>query len=119
MGDTALILGLPYTYMYAISGHVFLQSIREQFVGFVVPAVYVVGIDTWAISMGIWGVEPKYASRIYILGMRIDHVMIYSLTTLLVSISIAGMLRSAEIYAVRRSKNESAFKTWLNAFLWG
>ena len=72
------------------------------------PSVYVLAVDTYAISKGIWGVTEEFTTGTYLLGMRTEHVVVYTLTTGLASQTVVGFLRCAEIYQARSKGKESS-----------
>lgn len=104
-GKNFTYLGLSFLHTFPIIalhfaavGHFYLQYLREYFLGLVIPTVYVLAIDTLAISKGVWGVNDEFTTGRYVFGMRIEHVVIYVLTTALASQTIIGFLRCAEVY---------------------
>ena len=105
--------------LFAVSGHLYLQCLRECILGFMVPLLYVIGIDTFGIYKGIWQVSDKFSSGKYVLGINIDNILVYALITALVALPIVGFLRHAEIYQVQRKKTGSTLKAWAVIYVWG
>ena len=109
---------------FATIGHIYLQYPGQCFISVAVPSVYVLGIDTFAINKGIWSVTDEFTTGTFLFGIRMEHIVVYTLTTLLASQSVVGFLRCAEIYQAvqkRNSEERSTFKSVFQgiAFLWG
>ena len=109
-----------FALQFAKVGHIYLQYPREYIVGFIVPSVYVLAIDTLAMKKGIWSINPEFATGNYILGMPMEHMAIYTLTTALASQSMIGFLRNAEIYQTipKDEKGASSIKSMATK-IWG
>ena len=108
LGLTLLHTFPIYALHFATVGHIYVQYPYECFLGFIVPSVYVLAVDTYAISKGIWGVTEEFTTGTYLLGMRAEHVVVYTLTTGLASQTMVGFLRCAEIYQARSKGKESS-----------
>ena len=105
---------------FAASGHLYLQCPRECILGILVPSVYVIGVDTFAIYKGIWQISEEFTIGSHVLGIIIEHIVIYTLTTALASQSIIGFLRMTEIYQAIRKKTGPSIKAMaLSAYSWG
>lgn len=97
---------------FASIGHIYLQYPRECILGLLVPSVYVLGVDTFAINRGIWAITDEFTTRTYVFGVTVEHIVIYTLTTSLASQSMVGFLRCAEIYqTVQKRDSKKAFKS--------
>jgi lycopene cyclase domain-containing protein len=106
---------------FATVGHMYLRFAREYALGVLVPSLYVLAIDTYAIHKGIWKISEDFTTGIFILGVSLEHLLIYTLTTALASETILAFLRFAEIYhhmhAVRKGKGTSFLSMVLG--IWG
>ena len=97
---------------FATVGHIFFEYPCEYFLGFVVPSLYVLVVDTYAISKGIWGVREEFTTGHYVFGVRLEHAVVYTLTTVLASQTMIGFMRSAEIYlALTKGSKRSTIKS--------
>ena len=104
---------------FATVGHLYLQCPRECILGILVPSVYVIGVDTFAIYKGIWQVSEEFVIGSHVFGIRIEHIMIYTLTTALASQTIIGFLRMAEVYQAIQKKTGASIKSVALIFSWG
>ena len=104
---------------FATVGHMYLEFAREYALGVLVPSLYVLAIDTYAIHKGIWKISEEFTTGIFILGISLEHLLIYTLTTALASETILAFLRFAEIYhhAVRKENGASFLSMVLG--IWG
>ena len=96
---------------FATVGHFYLQCPCECILGILVPSVYVIGVDTFAIYKGIWQVSEEFAIGSHVLGIRTEHIVIYTLTTALASQAMVGFLRTAETYQAIRKRTGSSIKS--------
>ena len=78
-----------------------------------------IAIDTVAIYKGTWIVSDEYISGKYVLGITIEHIVVYTLTTAMASLTVVGFLRAAEIYQLLRKKTGSVLKAWALMYVWG
>ena len=104
--------------LFAATGHLYLQCPRECILG-VVPSFYAIAVDTLAIHKEIWKVSDNFISGKYVFGITIEHILIYSLTTVMVSLPLVGFLRAAEIYQALRKRTGSTPKSWALIYVWG
>ena len=104
---------------FAVSGHAQLQCLRECILGAVVPSLYVIGVDTFATYKGIWKITEGFTSGKYMLGIEIETIIVYTLTTSMASQAIVGFIRFAEIYQVLQKKTGSTLKAVAQTFVWG
>lgn len=104
--------------LFAATGHLYLQCPRECILS-VVPSFYAIAVDTLAIHKEIWQVSDKFISGKYVFGITIEHILIYSLTTVMVSLPLVGFLRAAEIYQALRKRTGSTPKAWALIYVWG
>ena len=125
-GKNMFYLGMTIQYLFpilallfAVSGHLYLECLRECVLGVIVPSLYVIAIDTFAIYKGIWQVSDKFSSGKYVFGINVDNIIVFAMITALVSLPIVGFLRHAEIYQVGRKKTGSALKAWALIYVWG
>ena len=124
-GKNYFYLGLTFLYTFPIIalhfatvGHMYLQFAREYALGVVVPSVYVLVIDTYAIHKGIWRISNEFTTGIFVLGISLEHLLIYTLTTALASETMLAFLRFAEIYrAVQKESRASLISVALG--IWG
>ena len=124
-GENMFYLGvtLQHTFpilavLFAATGHLYLQCPRECILS-VVPSFYAIAVDTLAIHKEIWQVSDKFISGKYVFGITIEHILIYSLTTVMVSLPLVGFLRAAEIYQALRKRTGSTPKAWALIYVWG
>ena len=125
-GKNMFYLGVTLQYsfpilalLFATSGHLYLQCLHECVLGIIVPSLYVIAIDTVAIYKGTWIVSDEYISGKYVLGITIEHIVVYTLTTAMASLPIVGFLRAAEIYQLLQKKTGSVLKAWALMYVWG
>ena len=104
---------------FATVGHMYLQFAREYALGVLVPSMYVLAIDTYAIHKGIWQISDEFTTGISVFGIvSLEHLLIYTLTTALASETMLAFLRFAEIYhAVRKENGASLLSVVLG--IWG
>ena len=104
---------------FATVGHMYLQFAREYALGVLVPSMYVLAIDTYAIHKGIWRISDEFTTGISVFGIvSLEHLLIYTLTTALASETMLAFLRFAEIYhAVRKENGASLLSVVLG--IWG
>ena len=60
---------------------------------------YVLALDQLALQKGIWHLNPDYVTGITFLGMYLEQILVYSLTTILVVQTNIFVVRAAEMYA--------------------
>ena len=125
-GKSMFYLGVTVQYsfpilalLFATSGHLYLQCLRECILGVTVPTLYVIAVDTIAIYKGTWVVSDEYISGTYVLGTTIEHIVVYTLTTAMASLPVVGFLRAAEIYQLLQKKTGSVLKAWALMYVWG
>ena len=111
-GKNYFYLGLTFLHTFPIIalhfatvGHMYLQFAGEYVLGVVVPSSYVLAIDTYAIHKGIWQISEEFSTGTFVLGISIEHLLIYTLTTALASETMLAFLRFAEIYHTVRKEN--------------
>ena len=102
---------------FAAIGHIYLQYPRECILGLLVPSVYVLGVDTFAINRGIWAVTDEFTTETYVFGVMIEHIVIYTLTTSLASQSMVGFLRCAEIYQAVQKRESKEHPTTIKSLV--
>ena len=124
-GKNYFYLGLTFLYTFPIIalhfatvGHMYLQFSSEYLLGVVVPSMYVLIIDTYAIHKGIWQISDEFTTGIFVLGVSVEHLLIYTLTTALASETMLAFLRFAEIYRVVRKENGASLLT-VALGIWG
>lgn len=112
--DRTVYLGIILAYMppvmashFAIGGHVLASRPVQWLVGIAVPSVYLIGIDTWAIRRGVWAISDTYTTGLHLAGIKLEQVLIYSTTTVLVVQTMVCLLRAAEVMGTRRERGES------------
>ena len=125
-GKNMFYLGVTLQYsfpilalLFAATGHLYLQCLRECILGVTVPTLYVIAVDTIAVYKGTWVVSDEYISGKYVLGITIEHIVVYTLTTAMASLPIVGFLRAAEIYQLLRKKTGSVLTAWALMYVWG
>ena len=105
---------------FIMSGHIYLQCPRECILGIMGPSVYVIAVDVYAINKGIWQIGEEFTMGSYLLGIRVEYILIYTLTSALASQGILGFIRYAEIYqAVKKRTESSIIKSAALTFVWG
>ena len=114
-GKNFFYLGLTFLHTFPIIalhfatvGHMYLQYARVYILGVLVPSMYVLAIDTFAIHKRIWQISDEFTTKSFVLGITTEHLLIYTLTTALASESMVAFLRFAEIYhAMQKEKGAS------------
>ena len=114
-GKCFFYIGLTFLYTFPIIalhfatvGHIYLRYAREYALGLLVPSLYVLAIDTYAIHKGIWKISDEFTTRIFVFGISLEHLLIYTLTTALASETVLAFLRFAEIYRSMQQKESRA-----------
>ena len=110
------VLGIQYI----LGGHLLVPYAREYVLGIVVPSVYIIGIDKWAIYRDVWGVSEEHIVGAAVSGLVFEQELVYVLTTTLVTHGVIAALRLAEIYvAIRPLVKGSPLKVFVLTLLWG
>ena len=110
------ILALQFT----VSGHIYLQCPRECILGLLGPSLYVILIDAYAVIKKIWESSDEFTSGVDIFGIKIEYIVVYTLTSSMASQGIVGFIRFGEIYqAIRKRTGYSMVKSAALAFTWG
>ena len=105
---------------FVMSGHIYLQCPRECILGVLGPSIYVIIIDVYAIIKGIWSSSDKFTTGLNVFGIKIEYIVVYTLTSLLASQALVGFIRFGEIYHdVRKRTGASLVKSVALTFIWG
>jgi lycopene cyclase domain-containing protein len=80
-----------------VGGHLLLQQPREWVLGIAVPSAYLLLLDSWAISEGVWSLSEQYTTGIRLLWLPLEHLLLYTITTAMVVLPLVSTLRMAEI----------------------
>ena len=103
-----------------MSGHIYLQCPRECILGVLGPSIYVIIVDVYAVIKGIWQSLDEFTTGIDVFGIKIEYILVYTLTSSLASQGIVGFIRFGEIYhAVRERTGASLVKSAALALVWG
>eukprot|EP00960_Hanusia_phi_P044369 756604-Hanusia_phi.AAC.7 len=86
----------------------FLQRPGEWLGAVGLTSCYVIGLDSWALKEGIWHLSEEYVTGGRVLGLEVEQVLIYSLTTLLVVQSVLFGVRVAEGYSFLQERRRSS-----------
>ena len=111
-----LIFMLPVIgYLWWIGGHLFMQQLRELILGVSVVSIYVLILDSWAVREGVWAFSETYTTGIKLMGVTLEQLGIYSLTTCLVAPSVLVCLRVTEIILQQGFDEKSIWKALLKS----
>lgn len=120
-------LGLTFQHIFPVlaiqfvmSGHLHLQCLRECILGVLGPSIYVVMVDVYAVIKGIWQSSDNFTTGIEVFGIKIEYIVVYTLTSSLASQAMVGFIRLGEVYHyVRKSTGASVIKSAALALVWG
>ena len=104
---------------FAVGGHLFLQCPRECLLGVLGPSVYVVIIDVYAVKKKIWECSEEFTTGVDVFGIKIEYILVYTLTSSLASQGMVGIIRYGEVYQALLKKNGSSLKSAALALVWG
>ena len=109
-----LFLGVNLGFMFPVLAlhwwvglHILVNNKREWLLGVFIPAVYLIGLDYWALQEGIWYLSPEYITGVMIMGLHLEQIMIYTLPSLLVTQSTLIIVRQIERIHHRRANGEA------------
>jgi 15-cis-phytoene synthase/lycopene beta-cyclase len=109
--DQTFYLGVVLTFMSPIvgfhwwmGGHLLLQQPREWMLGIAVPSAYLLLLDTWAMREGVWRLSEEYVTGVRAVGLPIEHLLLYTVTTALVVLPLVASLRAAEPQFLERDQ---------------
>ena len=102
----------------ACCGHMYFHCLPELLSGIIVPSVYVVAIDAWALYRNIWSFSDERTSGIYLCGMLLEQSLVYVLTTILVVQGMLAIMRETEVYLAIRPKMGSALEAFNKTHVW-
>ncbi len=91
----------------------------EWFLGVLVPSVYTILLDRWALHVGVWKISEVHTTGLDLLGFKFEHVLIYTLPTVLIVQSVIITLRMVQVYKVHRYYCKSTTETLLHTFISG
>ncbi len=92
---------------------------HEWFLGILVPSVYILMLDRWALHLGIWTVSDVHSTGLDLFGFKLEHVLIYTLPTVLIVQSVIFITRMVQVYKVYRYSYKSAAETVLHTLVYG
>ena len=105
---------------FVMSGHIYLQCPRECILGVLGPSIYVIIVDVYAVIKGIWQSSDEFTTGIEVFGIKIEYILVYTLTSSLASQGIVGFIRFGEIcHAVHKRTGASLVKSAALALVWG
>ena len=105
---------------FIMSGHLYLQCPRECILGVLGPSIYVIIVDIYAIIKGIWQSSDEFTIGIEVLGIKIEYIVVYTLTSSLASQAMVGFIRLGEVYHdLRKRTGASVIKSMALALVWG
>ena len=105
---------------FVMGGHIYLQCPRECILGLLGPSLYVIAIDVYAVIKKIWESSDEFTSGMEVFGIKIEYIVVYTLTSSLASQGMVGVIRFAEIYQdIRKRTRHSMIKSAAMAFTWG
>ena len=81
-----------------MSGHLYLQCPRKCILGVLGPSIYVIIVDVYAVIKGIWQSSDEFMTGIEVLGIKIEYIVVYTLTSSLASQAMVGFIRLGEVY---------------------
>ena len=102
-----------------MSGHIYLQCPRECLFGILGPSVYVIIVDVYAVVKGIWKSADEFTTGIEVFGIKVEYIVVYTLTSSMASQAMVGFIRIGEIYQALRKKTGSPIKAAALALTWG
>ena len=91
-----------FALQFGVCGHLYLLFAQKYILGVVVPTIYVVVIDTWAIYHDIWGTAEEFVTGLNIFGLIFEQVLVYFLTTMLAVNGMFSFLTIVEFYVAYR-----------------
>ena len=101
--EATLYLGVIFAFMapviafqWWVGGHLLLHRKKEWALGILGPSIYLITLDQWAIREGVWVISDRFTTGIRILGVQLEQVLIYSVTTALVVNATVMVLRGME-----------------------
>lgn len=97
-----------FAIQYGLSGHLYMTALREYIIGIVVPSVYVVIIDIWALWRDIWDTDREYTTKITFFGLMFEQVLVYFLMSVLVVNGMMSAILTTEVYLAYKRKMPSA-----------
>ena len=100
MGFMPPVLALQWWF----GGNVFRQRPGEMLSAIAAVSVYVLALDQLALSKGIWHLNPDYTTGLNLLGVSIEQILVYTLTTVLVVQTNVFVVRAAEAHAYLNRK---------------
>ena len=91
-----------FAVQFGLNGHMYLLFARKYVLAVIVPAVYVVVIDTWAIYRDIWDTDKTFTMGVTIFGLMFEQLLVYFLTTVLAVNGMVSAITTAEFYVAYR-----------------
>ena len=105
---------------FVMSGHFYLQCPRECILGVLGPSIYVIIVDVYAVVKGIWQSSDEFTTGIEPLGIKIEYIVVYTLTSSLASQAMVGFIRLGEVYHdLRKRTGASIIRSAALALVWG
>ena len=104
---------------FVMSGHIYFQCPHECLLGILGPSVYVIIVDVYAVVKGIWMSADEFTTGIKVFGIKMEYIVVYTLTSSMASQAMVGFIRLSEIYQAMRKKTGSPFKAAALALTWG
>ena len=105
---------------FIMSGHLHLQCPRECILGVLGPSIYVIIVDVYAVIKGIWQSSDDFTTGIELFGIKIEYIVVYTLTSSLASQAMVGFIRLGEVYHdLRKEKGMTFIKSAALALVWG
>ena len=81
--------------------------------------MYVIIVDVYAVVKGIWASADEYTTGVEVFGIKIEYIVVYTLTSSMASQAMVGFIRFGEIYQAMWKRTGSSIKAAALAFVWG
>ncbi|NVM56254.1 MAG: lycopene cyclase domain-containing protein, partial [Candidatus Helarchaeota archaeon] len=94
LGVILCFIGPVLGFLWWLGGHLLWQQRREWLWGITIISIYVLFLDTIAIYDGIWVIHDAYTTGIALFGIKLEQILIYTLTTALVVTTLVVCLRT-------------------------
>jgi lycopene beta-cyclase len=111
--ENLLFLGVNLGFMFPVLAlhwwiglYILLHNKRVWIVGILVPSMYLLGLDYWALQEGIWFLSPDYITGYKIFDVYFEQILIYTLPSVLVTQSALIIVRQIERVEKRRAGGE-------------
>ena len=105
LGVILCFIGPVLGFLWWLGGHLLWQQRRQWLWGIAIISIYVLFLDTVAIYDGIWVISDAYTTGIALFGIKLEQILIYTLTTSLVVTTLVVCLRTTEINLEKEDKD--------------